>query len=134
MSSHSDPSQKPASTPSKPAAARYISSSGHILETPPLSARLSRFSTDVYNFLGLYIVSLFSLDPYTAAQTSSFNTSGPGRGSGVQSRARWGSAGPATRNGNTGGRPGAGSGGGGGTGRRLGQVNDIREPECGSCG
>ncbi len=59
--------------PPKPAGKRsYISSSGNVLETPPFSARLSRLGDDMYNFLGLYFVSLFSLDPYTAAQGSQF--------------------------------------------------------------
>ncbi|EXJ89030.1 hypothetical protein A1O3_02094 [Capronia epimyces CBS 606.96] len=39
--------------------AAYISSSGHVLETPPLSARISRLSDSIYNFIGLYFVSLF---------------------------------------------------------------------------
>jgi uncharacterized membrane protein YgcG len=96
---------------------------------PPLSARLSRFSSDVYNFLGLYFVSLFSLDPYTAAQNSQFNTRG--RPNAYQERPRW--AGGSSRLGGAGGGP-SGGGGGGSSGRRMGGIDDVRAPECGSCG
>ncbi|KAJ9608080.1 hypothetical protein H2200_007068 [Cladophialophora chaetospira] len=117
--------------PTKPA---YISSSGHVLESPPLTARLTRFSEDIYNVLGLYFVSLFSLDPYTAAQNSQFNTRG--RPNVYQERPRWG--GNSGRVGGGGGRgSGAGGGGGfggGGSGRRMGGIDDVRGPECGSCG
>ncbi|KIW73671.1 hypothetical protein PV04_01769 [Phialophora macrospora] len=117
------PSASANKPPSKPA---YISSSGHVLESPPLTARLSRFSSDVYNFLGLYFVSLFSLDPYAAAQNSQFNTRS--RPNAHQQRPRW--AGGSGRLG--GGGPS--SGGGGGGGRRMGGIDDVRAPECGSCG
>ncbi|OQU96629.1 hypothetical protein CLAIMM_02680 [Cladophialophora immunda] len=128
--------------------ANYVSSSGHILETPPLSARISRISDDVYNFLGLYFVSLFSLDPYTAAQNSQFNTRG--RPNAYQERPRWGGGtnrlggGGTTGGGSSsawgrggggggGGGSGSGSGSGGGS-RRMGGIDDVRAPECGSCG
>ncbi|KIW78975.1 hypothetical protein Z517_08815 [Fonsecaea pedrosoi CBS 271.37] len=134
------PSAKPSPSQGK---ANYVSSSGHVLERPPLSARISRFSDDLYNFLGLYLVSLFSLDPYTAAQNSQFNTRG--RPNAYQDRPRWG-AGSTTRLGGGGGSGGGGSGGswgrggGGGAGgpgsgpRRMGGIDDVRGPECGSCG
>ncbi|KAK4942770.1 hypothetical protein LTR10_017530 [Elasticomyces elasticus] len=123
-----NPTKKPAS------ASSYVSSSGHILETPPVSARISRLGDNIYNFLGLYFVSLFSLDPYTAAQNSRFNLRG--RPNAYQERTRWGSA---NRNGgagaNPGGRGGGSSGfGGTGPGRRMGGIDDVRGPECGSCG
>ncbi|KIW96360.1 uncharacterized protein Z519_03429 [Cladophialophora bantiana CBS 173.52] len=140
------PSFQPSSNNKKSSSrgtANYISSSGHVLETPPLSARLSRLSDDVYNFLGLYFVSLFSLDPYTAAQNSQFNTRG--RPNAYQERPRWGGA--STRLGGGAGAGGGGpgsswgrGGGGGGSGsgsgglRRMGGIDDVRAPECGSCG
>ncbi|OAP57989.1 hypothetical protein AYL99_07079 [Fonsecaea erecta] len=117
--------------------ANYISSSGHILETPPLSARISRLSDDIYNFLGLYLVSLFSLDPYTAAQNSQFNTRG--RPNAYQERPRWSGGGTNRLGGATGsgssswGRGGSGAGGAG-PARRMGGIDDVRAPECGSCG
>ncbi|KAI1611275.1 hypothetical protein EDD37DRAFT_650948 [Exophiala viscosa] len=129
-----NPPKKPATTSS------YISSSGHVLDTPPVSARISRLGDNIYNFLGLYFVSLFSLDPYTAAQNSRFNSRG--RPNAYQERARWGGAnraggvgaGPGG-SGPSGGRGGGGSGfGGSGSGRRMGGVDDVRAPECGSCG
>ncbi|EXJ63973.1 hypothetical protein A1O7_00308 [Cladophialophora yegresii CBS 114405] len=130
------PSSAANKPPTKPA---YISSSGHVLESPPFSARLSRFSSDVYNFLGLYFVSLFSLDPYAAAQNSQFNTRG--RPSAQQARSMWGGGvgGGSGRLGSGGGAASGGSGsggarGGGGSGRRMGGIDDVRAPECGSCG
>ena len=144
--------------PPKPS---YVSSSGNVLEQysftsstlsvikltpfrPPLTARLSRAADDIYNFFGLYLVSLFSLDPYTAAQNSQFNTRG--RPNSYQDRARWGgvnrtgagggggggTGGSIPRGGGGGG--GSGSGSGSGSGRRMGTVDDVRGPECGSCG
>ncbi|KIW49074.1 hypothetical protein PV05_10788 [Exophiala xenobiotica] len=133
----STPPKKPASS----ASASYVSSSGRLLETPPLSARISRLGDDIYNFLGLYFVSLFSLDPYTAAQNSQFNLRG--RPNAYQDRARWGGvnrtggAGGTTGGGGSGTSRGGGSGGGGGgggAGRRFGGIDDVRGPECGSCG
>ena len=152
----------PPSTNKKPTAPAYISSSGHVLETyvtslsphhphpfsyimsqgpstnvlfrPPLIARLSRFSSDMYDFLGLYFVSLFSLDPYTAAQNSNFNTRG--RPNAYQERSRWGSSNRLGGGGGGGGGAGGGGGNGGGgpAPRRMGGIDDVRGPECGSCG
>ena len=116
---------------------------------PPLSARFTRTVDDIYNFVGLYLVSLLSLDPYTAAQNSQFNTRG--RPNAYQDRSRWGggvnrtggvgglAGGGAAPRGGGGGGGGGGSGGGkgfggGGPGRRIGTVEDVRAPECGSCG
>ena len=143
-----NPRQKqPTSPPQATCLKRKSSiSSAYILETnklsrPPLTARISRFSDSVYNFVGLYFVSLFSLDPYTAAQNSSFNTRG--RGNAYQERARWGGVNRIGGGGGSGGsggsdsRGGGGGGagfGGGGSGRRMGTVDDVRGPECGSCG
>lgn len=116
----------------------YISSSGQTLTSLPLQARLNRVVDNVYNFLGLYFVSLLSLDPYAAAQNSRFNTRGPGRG---PQAARTG--GNTTGSGSGlfgggrlggGGNSGSGPRGGGGGGRRMGTVDDVRGPECGSCG
>ncbi|ETN45799.1 uncharacterized protein HMPREF1541_09632 [Cyphellophora europaea CBS 101466] len=140
----SSPSATPGAGKPQPSANKgkptYIASSGNVLETPPLSARFARFTDSVYNFLGLYIVSLFSLDAYAAAQNSQFNT--VGRPNAYQERARWGGVNRAGNGGSGGGGSGWGSGGnndgrgpggGGGPARRLGRVDDVRGPECGSC-
>ncbi|KIW16313.1 hypothetical protein PV08_06364 [Exophiala spinifera] len=129
-------------TSSSTSSASYVSSSGHVLETPPLAARISRLGDDIYNFLGLYFVSLFSLDPYTAAQNSQFNTRG--RPNAYQERSRWGgvnrtggggpAGGGAAGTGSGFGGRGGGGGGGSGAGRRFGGIDDVRAPECGSCG
>ncbi|KAL4892947.1 hypothetical protein BDV59DRAFT_179070 [Aspergillus ambiguus] len=104
-------------------------SNGQVLGSPPLSVRVSRFFENVYMFLGLYLVSLFSFDPYTAAQNSSFNVSRPENRS--SARPRWGGSGGY----GSGGPGGGGGGGGSGFGpRRIGRVDDVRGPECGSCG
>jgi len=130
------PSANPSATakqpPTKPT---YISSSGQTLTALPLTARLHRSVDNIYNFLGLYFVSLLSLDPYAAAQNSRFNTRGPGRNvnasAGPGSAARQG--GGLMGGGRTGGGA-AGPSGGSGGGRRVRTVDDVRGPECGSCG
>ncbi|GCB20871.1 hypothetical protein AAWM_03756 [Aspergillus awamori] len=105
----------------------YVSG-GRVLASPPITVRIIRFVENIYLFLGLYFVSLFSLDPYTAAQNSRFNVTRSGKT--PDTRARWGSGG-----GGGGGSWGPGGGGGpGGPGRRIGRVDDIRGPECKSCG
>ncbi|PYH61927.1 DUF171-domain-containing protein [Aspergillus niger CBS 101883] len=104
----------------------YVSG-GRVLASPPITVRIIRFVENIYLFLGLYFVSLFSLDPYTAAQNSRFNVTRSGKT--PDTRARWGSGG-----GGGGGSWGPGGGGGpGGPGRRIGRVDDIRGPECKSC-
>ncbi|KAJ5726172.1 uncharacterized protein N7483_007529 [Penicillium malachiteum] len=100
-------SQKPQAT--------YFSN-GQALSSPPFSVRLMRFFEGVYVFLGLYIVSLFSLDPYAAAQNSRFNIHRPKSSSGSRN----------PRDGNSGssgfgGGGGGGGGGPGGPGRRIGR-------------
>lgn len=40
---------------------RTYLSNGQVLSTPPLTARISRAADNIYNFLGLYFVSLFSV-------------------------------------------------------------------------
>ncbi|KKZ60575.1 hypothetical protein EMCG_04752 [[Emmonsia] crescens] len=95
-------------------------SSGHMLERPPISARVRYFIDDLYIFFGLYIVSFFSLNASLAAQNSQFN---------VQNHFNiW----PGGLGGGPGKRPGGG--GGGGPTRRIGRIDDIRGPECGSGG
>ncbi|KAE8151894.1 hypothetical protein BDV25DRAFT_151937 [Aspergillus avenaceus] len=99
-------------------------SNGQVLTTPPLSVRISRFFESIYIFFGLYFVSFFSLDPYTAAQNSRFNVTSPRNNR--STRSFWGG----------GGGSGSGDGGGGPGGfgpRRIGRVDDIRGPECKSC-
>ena len=147
MTDKTPPSQPPTSS-SKGSTSKippaYISSSGQTLTSLPLSARLNRFADNIYNFLGLYLVSLLSLDPYTAAQSSRFNTRGPGRNSGNNSTSTssgsgngiWGGGrvGGNPGSGNNGPQGGGGGAGGGAGGRRVGTVDDVRGPECGSCG
>ncbi|PYI27619.1 hypothetical protein BP00DRAFT_429175 [Aspergillus indologenus CBS 114.80] len=115
---------------------RTYVSGGRVLGSPPLSVRVSRFFESVYVFLGLYLVSFFSLDPYAAAQNSQFNIHRKGNPAGPTSR--WGLFG----GGGSGGPGGGGGGGGGGPGggprgfgpRKIGRVDDVRGPECKSCG
>ena len=96
----------------------YISSSGQTLTSLPRTTRLNNLTSTVYNFLGLYVVSLLSLDPYTAAQNSQFNTRGPGRNTGrAPPRSNAGS------NSSSGGRPGGGISS---SGPRIATVNDVR--------
>ncbi|GAA85767.1 deoxyribose-phosphate aldolase [Aspergillus luchuensis IFO 4308] len=102
----------------------YVSG-GRVLASPPITVRIIRFIESIYLFLGLYIVSLFSLDPYTAAQNSRFNVTQSGKT--PNTRARWGSGGG--RGGGSWGPGGGGGGGPGGPGRRIGRVDDIRGPE-----
>ncbi|PWY79458.1 DUF171-domain-containing protein [Aspergillus sclerotioniger CBS 115572] len=101
----------------------YVSG-GRVLSSPPLTVRIARFFESVYVFIGLYFVSLFSLDPYTAAQNSRFNVTGTGKD--PNASARWGGGGGSWG-------PGGGGGGPGGPGRRIGRVDDVRGPECKSC-
>ncbi|PWY66311.1 hypothetical protein BO83DRAFT_381192 [Aspergillus eucalypticola CBS 122712] len=107
----------------------YVSG-GRVLANPPITVRILRFVENIYLFIGLYIVSLFSLDPYTAAQNSRFNVTQSGKT--PNTRARWGSGGGG--GGGSWGPGGGGGGGPGGPGRRIGRVDDIRGPECKSCG
>lgn len=65
------------------------------------------------------------LDAYAAGEASSFNIRN--RSAGVRGIPRYG--------GGSGGEGGSGGGpGSGGGGRKLGRVDDIRGPECKSCG
>ncbi|KAF3930226.1 hypothetical protein ABW20_dc0104025 [Dactylellina cionopaga] len=92
------------------------------LPSPPIGARITRFSESAIQFLGLYFVSLLSFDPSAAAEASSFATQnnasmqGNSRGNGT------------TGFGGSGGRPDPRGGG-----RRLGTIDSVRAPECGSC-
>ncbi|KAJ6264163.1 hypothetical protein Dda_0305 [Drechslerella dactyloides] len=124
--------------------------------SPPLTSRITRFTESAIQFIGLYTVSLLSVrspqpslttyilytntanakqfDPYASAEASSFATQnnaamqGTSRGNG--STGFGGSSRQDPRGGN-----GGGSGGGsGGGGRRLGTIDQVRGPECGSCG
>lgn len=97
---------------------------------PPLTVRLSRSIDSVYNVLGLYFTSLFALDPYGAAEASRFNIRA--RPNARQERPRWGGGGSARLGGNNGGGTGGGGGGSSGRPRTMG-IDDVREPECGSC-
>lgn len=130
----------------------------HEPRSPPLSVRLSQQFDNVYNFFGLYFASLLSvrasalraldisantiptqLDPYAAAESSRFNTRG--RPNASQNQPRWssgtnsGGLAPSSSNPRgPGGGGGAGSGRPGGAPRRTMGIDDVRAPECGSCG
>ncbi|QKX63941.1 uncharacterized protein TRUGW13939_11113 [Talaromyces rugulosus] len=113
----------------RPAQTPYVSN-GRVLETPPLTARVVRWVDNAYLFFGLYLVSLFALDSYAAAQGSQFNISASHNN--PNTRPRWG--GRSTGGGGGGGGGGGwGPGGGGNGGRKIGQVDDVRGPECKSC-
>ncbi|KAL8688395.1 MAG: hypothetical protein Q9218_005686 [Villophora microphyllina] len=112
-----------------PPAPRPYVSGGQVLQTPPLSARIRNFIDGSYNFLGLYVTTLFSFDAYAAAEQSPFNIRNRHvRRTGGASFWRTGSGG-----GGGGGGSGGSSGGADG-GRKIGRVDDVRGPECKSCG
>lgn len=93
------------------AAARYVRS-GQILDSLPVGARLRGVLNAVVVFIGLYLTSLFSLDPIPAAESSSFNTASMGEKKNVRS---------------AGGGPGyMAPSAGGPAGRRLGTLDSIR--------
>ncbi|EPS36835.1 hypothetical protein H072_9613 [Dactylellina haptotyla CBS 200.50] len=102
-------------------------SSGQVLTSPPLTARITRFSESAIQFFGLYFVSLLSFDAYSAAENSSFAT---------QNNTSMQGSGARTSGGSTGFGGGSGSGGRPdprGPGQRLGTIDQVRGPECGSC-
>ena len=77
-----------------------------------------------------FIDSFLQLDAYAAAENSQFNLRNRQRSSaGNRAPPRSGASG-----GGGGGAGGSGGGGPGGGGRKLGMVDDIRGPECKSCG
>ncbi|EGD86193.1 hypothetical protein H112_07123 [Trichophyton rubrum D6] len=106
----------------------YVSN-GHVLENPPLSAKIRRLFQWLYMFFGLYFVSLFSFTPYAAAEASQFNIKNPSnrdprnRNRGIGRGGGGGGGGGYDRRG----------GGGGGPSKRIGRVDDVRGPECKSC-
>ncbi|OOF98602.1 hypothetical protein ASPCADRAFT_204361, partial [Aspergillus carbonarius ITEM 5010] len=81
----------------------YVSG-GRVLSSPPLTVRITRFFENIYVFIGLYLVSFFSLDPYTAAQNSRFNVTRTGKN--PDASARWGGGGGSWGPGGGGGGPG----------------------------
>ncbi|KAK2743439.1 hypothetical protein FQN57_004904 [Myotisia sp. PD_48] len=99
----------------------YVSE-GQMLDRAPLPVRIVNFAHAVYMFLGLYVVSLFAVNPYASAEQSSFNVTRP----------RLSQGGPRFGGGGGGGDDRRGPGGGG-PGKRVGRVDDIRGPECKSC-
>ena len=50
-------------------------SNGQALSSPPLGVRISNIFDSAINFGALYLTTLFSLDPWAAAEGSTFNTS-----------------------------------------------------------
>ncbi|KAF2150451.1 hypothetical protein K461DRAFT_280455 [Myriangium duriaei CBS 260.36] len=117
-------------------------SNGRALDSLPLTVRAKKALCVVYCFIGLYLTTLFSFDPTTAARASPFA---------VQNRSpaavRGGHFPKAPKpkfffgggGGSGGGDPRGPGGGPGGAGgfpgakRRLGTVDSVRGPECGSC-
>ncbi|KAF3917303.1 hypothetical protein AA313_de0208268 [Arthrobotrys entomopaga] len=114
-----------ASNPNNKTPGTYLHN-GQVMNSPPLSARITRLSESAIQFVSLYFVSLLSFDPYAAAESSSFATQNNTamQGSGARS------SGGTTGFGGSAGRPGSDSRG---PGRRLGTVDQVRGPECGSC-
>ncbi|KAG8624408.1 hypothetical protein KVT40_007475 [Elsinoe batatas] len=138
------PLSSPSSSSNPPPKPTYFSN-GRALSSPPLSARAKSLLSTIYCFIGLYLTTLFSLDSTAAAQGSPFAKS---RGGGTQGRGSfpkptfWGGSGGGGGDGRgPGGGGSGGSGGGkgwfggagGGGGRKLGTVDGVRGPECGSC-
>ncbi|KAI9799300.1 MAG: hypothetical protein M1825_004793 [Sarcosagium campestre] len=113
------------STPIRP----YVSR-GQVLQSPPLSVRLGESIGSIYNFLGLYLISLFSLNPFAAAEQSRFNLTSSRNRNGSSSSGRLGGSGSGG-SGSNGGNGGGGSGGSGrrpppgGGGRKLGSLADL---------
>ncbi|KAK6522060.1 hypothetical protein TWF281_002629 [Arthrobotrys megalospora] len=101
---------------------QYLSN-GQVMQSPPLTARITRFSESAIQFIGLYFVSLLSFDSYASAESSSFATQNNAALQGSGSRG----------NGTTGFGGSAGRPDPRGPGRRLGTVDSVRAPECGSC-
>ncbi|GAB7353597.1 hypothetical protein MBLNU459_g4018t1 [Dothideomycetes sp. NU459] len=115
-----------------PAVNRPYVHNGQTLSGPPLTVRLRNFMDSAYVFVGLYVTTFFSFEPYAAAEASPFNQAKrtPGK------RPGWGGYGGGRGGGGGGGGGGPGSGPGGpgsGPGKKLGRVDDIRGPECKSC-
>ncbi|EGE00785.1 hypothetical protein TESG_08078 [Trichophyton tonsurans CBS 112818] len=104
----------------------YVSN-GHVLENPPLSAKIRRLFQWSYMFFGLYFVSLFSFTPYAAAEASQFNIKNPSSRDPINRNRGIG------RGGGGGGGYDRRGGGGGGPSKRIGRVDDVRGPECKSC-
>ncbi|MCJ1422049.1 hypothetical protein MMC32_008418 [Xylographa parallela] len=115
----------PSGKPGKPLGA-YVSN-GQVLTSPPLAVRFRGFVDNTILFLGLYITTLFSLDPYAAGQTSAYNINNRERDGTRTGRGFFGGGGGGGGGGSGGGGPGPGSGGGGG--RKLGTVDQIRGAE-----
>lgn len=77
------------------------------------------------------------LDAYAAAEVSPFNVNNRTAARNGGSIRYGGGSGSGSGNGRGGGGGGGGGGGpgtGGGGGKKLGSVDDIRGPECKSCG
>ncbi|KAK6496399.1 hypothetical protein TWF481_002419 [Arthrobotrys musiformis] len=102
---------------------QYIAN-GQTMQSPPLTTRLTRFSESAIQFIGLYFVTLLSFDSYGSAESSSFAT---------QNNAALQGNGSSSSGGTTGFGGNAGRPDPRGPGRRLGTVDSVRGPECGSC-
>ncbi|EED13868.1 conserved hypothetical protein [Talaromyces stipitatus ATCC 10500] len=107
-------------------------SSGHMLQKPPLSTRIVRWIDSIYMFFGLYLVTLFALDSYAAADKSQFNIASSRNH--PWTKPRWGGSTDRRNNGWFSGGGGGGSGGrpdddGSGFGaRRVHRLNDYQSP------
>ncbi|BCS22895.1 uncharacterized protein APUU_31120S [Aspergillus puulaauensis] len=104
---------------------------GQILQSPPVSVQIRRFMENIYLFLGLYFTSFFALDPYEAAQNSSFNVTRAGNKD--NTRSRWNGLGGPRGGGGGGGGPGGGGGFGSFGSGKFGKVDDIQGSCKGSC-
>ncbi|MCJ1474533.1 hypothetical protein MMC13_003191 [Lambiella insularis] len=106
---------------------KYVSN-GQVLSSPPLSVRFRGFIDSAILFFGLYLTTLFSLDPYAAGQTSAYNVNNRVKDGTTTGKGFFGGGG--SSGGGGGGGPGPSGGGGG---KKLGTVDQIRGPECKSC-
>ncbi|KAL1301498.1 hypothetical protein AAFC00_005742 [Neodothiora populina] len=95
---------------------------GQVTSGAPFGAKLQSFLDALYVFLGLYFISLFSFDPYAAAEASPFNT----KNSQAGRRPGWLGFG--------GGAGGAGPRGPPGGGRKVGALSTKSAVNVGGCG
>lgn len=100
-----------ASAAARPAVPRYVRG-GQMLDNLPVGAAMRRFLNALVVLIGLYLVSLLSLDAIPAAESSSFNIANRGEKKNVRSASGTpGGVAPAA---------------GGPQGRRLGTLDSIR--------
>ncbi|GAM87131.1 hypothetical protein ANO11243_051520 [Dothideomycetidae sp. 11243] len=111
---------------------------GRALASAPLTVQLYKFLCTAYCFIGLYLTTLFSFDPTESARSSPFalrNRSPDDVRRGKFPQPKFFGGGGGGGGGKPDGRGPGGGGGGGGrpVGKRIGTVDQVRGPECGSC-